>query len=269
VSVYGLCALTLASTLVLYIIIIRKLAMHRQAFSRHVMKLISRTSISIGQTFKFNERTSADDLTSETRPAVSDAETSSGRDPEIARFKMNTIFMDGAIKPDEEYTSEPKQDQICTDYTTGHINKSFTSNYTNVSLDRSWESDGEETPVRNSSYISLQIPETFRTNNNGNQNKKDISKLRLKLSKRQNTKTKIMLVLTVMFIITIVCYVSLVGKIANDDVLQEISDTSRTVYFFFLRLYFINHVINPIVYGLLDPQFRKLLKQAICKRCCC
>jgi hypothetical protein len=74
-------------------------------------------------------------------------------------------------------------------------------------------------------------------------------------------KTRIMFILTLIFTITTVCYLTLLSLIANDDVLQEMSDTGRAFYFFFFRLYFINHVINPFVYTMLDPHFKREMKK--------
>lgn len=74
--------------------------------------------------------------------------------------------------------------------------------------------------------------------------------------------TFIMLILTAIFIITACLYQGLLFFIAgtNEHLVDEMSSSSKAAYFFFLRLYFINHVINPIVYTSLDPHFRKVLK---------
>ncbi|XP_053373676.1 uncharacterized protein LOC128546658 [Mercenaria mercenaria] len=81
-------------------------------------------------------------------------------------------------------------------------------------------------------------------------------------TKRMRRKTLIMLVLTVIFMVTTVLYLTLLSFIALPaGVLENMSHTERAVYFLFFRFYFINHVINPVVYGLLDPKFRQLLKK--------
>ena len=70
-------------------------------------------------------------------------------------------------------------------------------------------------------------------------------------------KTVIMLVLTSVFAVTMTAYVVLVGMVAaRNNILQELDNTGKVVYFFFLRLYFINTNINPILYGFMDPRFR-------------
>lgn len=77
------------------------------------------------------------------------------------------------------------------------------------------------------------------------------------LTKRVRRKTLIMFILTLAFIVTTVLYFILITIIASPkDFLQYMTDSQKAAYFFFLRFYFINHVINPVVYGLLDPQFK-------------
>lgn len=79
---------------------------------------------------------------------------------------------------------------------------------------------------------------------------------------RVRRKTLIMFLLTLIFMITTVLYLTLLSFIArSDDVLRSMSHSWRAIYFLFFRLYFINHVINPIVYGLLDPHFRMILRK--------
>ena len=82
-------------------------------------------------------------------------------------------------------------------------------------------------------------------------------------------KTLIMFILTAAFIFTTVLYLTLLSFIAK-GVLESLTSAQKSVYFFFFRLYFINHVINPILYGILDPKFRRVLKQTFhsCKNRC-
>lgn len=75
---------------------------------------------------------------------------------------------------------------------------------------------------------------------------------------RLRRKTLIMVILTVAFIVTTIMYLTLLSFIAK-GILRDLSDFQKAVYFFFFRLYFINHVINPIIYGVLDPTFRQVL----------
>lgn len=76
---------------------------------------------------------------------------------------------------------------------------------------------------------------------------------------RIKKKTAIMLILTAVFIVTTILYLTLLNLIAN-GILGSLSSTEKAFYFFFFRLYFINHVINPVLYGFLDPHFRRVLK---------
>ena len=73
-------------------------------------------------------------------------------------------------------------------------------------------------------------------------------------------KTLIMFILTAVFIFTTVLYFTLLSLIAK-GVLESLTSAQKSIYFFFFRLYFINHVINPILYGILDLKFRRVLKQ--------
>jgi hypothetical protein len=71
-------------------------------------------------------------------------------------------------------------------------------------------------------------------------------------------KTKIMVILTVTFIVTTSLYLTLLSLITK-NILQDMSAGWKAVYFFFFRLCFINHVRNPILYGFLDPHFKKVM----------
>ncbi|KAL4232208.1 hypothetical protein ACF0H5_009783 [Mactra antiquata] len=87
------------------------------------------------------------------------------------------------------------------------------------------------------------------------------------ISKRVKRKTLIMFILTIVFILTTILYMTLLSFIArSDDILQHMSPGGKAIYFFFFRLYFINHVINPVVYGILDPKFRKIMSSIRLKR---
>ncbi|MEW8548329.1 MAG: hypothetical protein AB2693_32905 [Candidatus Thiodiazotropha sp.] len=82
---------------------------------------------------------------------------------------------------------------------------------------------------------------------------------------RLKRKTEIMLILTTVFTVTIIIYLVLVSKVANrESILKELSKSEKVVFFLFWRFYFINCVINPILYGLMDPRFRKGLKEMVC-----
>ncbi|XP_045161943.2 orexin receptor type 2-like [Mercenaria mercenaria] len=100
------------------------------------------------------------------------------------------------------------------------------------------------------------------------------SSTRLGKDKCVRRKTLIMFIVTLAFIVTAIAYLILVSIIASEnDILQKLSDASKAVYFFFLRLYFINHVINPFIYGLLDHEFKETMQMLVIRvssrRNCC
>lgn len=81
---------------------------------------------------------------------------------------------------------------------------------------------------------------------------------RREMAARVRRKTLIMFILTIVFILTTILYITLLSLIA-DGLLPTLTDKQRAVYFFFFRFYFINHVVNPVIYGILDPHFRQVL----------
>ena len=84
------------------------------------------------------------------------------------------------------------------------------------------------------------------------------------VSKRR--KTLIMLTLTSVYIVTMTTYICLVSLVAEKDgIFRRLSDSEKVVFFFFLRLYFVNTSINPILYGIMDPRFKNGLRQLLCK----
>ena len=79
---------------------------------------------------------------------------------------------------------------------------------------------------------------------------------------RRKQKTVIMLSLTSVFIVTVTLYIALLSIVAEkDNILKKAGKHEKVVFFFFWRLYFINSVINPILYGVMDPRFRIGLKR--------
>ncbi|XP_052773691.1 5-hydroxytryptamine receptor 1-like [Mya arenaria] len=81
---------------------------------------------------------------------------------------------------------------------------------------------------------------------------------RREIASRVRRKTYIMFVLTILFIVTTIMYMTLLAFISG-GILKSLNDYEKAVYFFFFRLVFINHVINPFVYTCLDPQFKQII----------
>lgn len=80
-------------------------------------------------------------------------------------------------------------------------------------------------------------------------------------------KTLIMLVLSGVFIVTMSLYLGLVSIVATTvGALRELSTSQKVVFFFFWRLYFLNSLINPILYGFMDQRFRQGLLRLVCSR---
>ncbi|XP_052770444.1 cholecystokinin receptor type A-like [Mya arenaria] len=66
-------------------------------------------------------------------------------------------------------------------------------------------------------------------------------------------KTLIWFILTLVFIITYIMYIVLATKVPG---LIKMEPTSFAIFQSFFRLYFLNNIINPIVYAALDKNFR-------------
>lgn len=77
---------------------------------------------------------------------------------------------------------------------------------------------------------------------------------------RLRRKTLIMFILTAAFVGTTLLYFTLIGYMSRSgNYMSTLNHSERSAWMFFLRLYFINSVLNPILYGFLDPRFRKAL----------
>ncbi|KAH3832912.1 hypothetical protein DPMN_106208 [Dreissena polymorpha] len=74
--------------------------------------------------------------------------------------------------------------------------------------------------------------------------------------------TKGPIVLSIIFTVTVVLYLALLAvQSHNKRFLRDMSDDARAAYFFGLRVFFINHVINPFVYFVLDREFKQIVKR--------
>lgn len=75
---------------------------------------------------------------------------------------------------------------------------------------------------------------------------------------RVRQRTKIMLVLTLVFTVTTILYLISV-YIKTKGLVDKMSDSEKVVFLFCFRFVYINHVINPFVYGCLDRKFRDVV----------
>lgn len=75
-------------------------------------------------------------------------------------------------------------------------------------------------------------------------------------------KAMITLILTSVFVITTSLYVVLITIVSQkSNILRTLPNSEKVIFLFCLRLYFINSVINPVLYGLADPRFRQGLSR--------
>ena len=83
--------------------------------------------------------------------------------------------------------------------------------------------------------------------------------------RRISRKTVIMFTVTLIFNITMIVYFCSLFVIVQKQHIFELASTKTTAILFLCwRIYFINHVINPVVYGLLDKRFRHSFRNMPC-----
>ncbi|XP_052787791.1 cholecystokinin receptor type A-like [Mya arenaria] len=99
------------------------------------------------------------------------------------------------------------------------------------------------------SYGTLQNGASKRSKNN-----KQTSRIndRQKKTRHFPTKTIIWFILTIVFIVTYITHNLLTLKVEK---IVNMSPSEFTLFSFFFRIYFLNHVINPIVYALFVKRF--------------
>ena len=80
---------------------------------------------------------------------------------------------------------------------------------------------------------------------------------------RLRRNTLIMFILTVFFVVSTSIYYAIAILLSDTDVFfNKLTLWQGILMMFFLRLYYFNSLFNAIVYGLLDPRFRRALKRA-------
>ena len=81
-----------------------------------------------------------------------------------------------------------------------------------------------------------------------------------------NRRSVQMFIVSLVFIVTtLACRI--IGFIVNSKVQGGFTIQKAVITNFFFRLYFINHVIHPFIYGFLDPKFRETMKYMCCSCC--
>ncbi|XP_053406633.1 uncharacterized protein LOC128559339 [Mercenaria mercenaria] len=142
--------------------------------------------------------------------------------------------------PDEGYIAddERKCENSSTDYFSN--DEEFTDDF----------NSGNEQIV-NSSIDQTSSDQSRRISRRSRRSKTQTSKFQRK------SKTMIMLILTSIFAVTMAIYIILTSLVAKPDgILKDMPDSQKAAFFFFWRLYFVNSVVNPILYGFMDPGFR-------------
>ncbi|XP_061173369.1 neuropeptide S receptor-like [Saccostrea echinata] len=77
----------------------------------------------------------------------------------------------------------------------------------------------------------------------------------------KNGKTKVLLLITIIFILAYLPYVSIgVVLTLQRNFKSSLSTTQEAIYRVAIRFPLINHVANPVIYGFCDPNFKKHLK---------
>ncbi|XP_061177669.1 alpha-2Db adrenergic receptor-like [Saccostrea echinata] len=73
--------------------------------------------------------------------------------------------------------------------------------------------------------------------------------------------TYLMFIISIVFILSFVPVLTLVLiREVKKDFVDSLSDSERTAYRFFLRSYYINAAMNPVIYSIFDRRFRKAVK---------
>ncbi|XP_045164214.2 alpha-2A adrenergic receptor-like [Mercenaria mercenaria] len=109
--------------------------------------------------------------------------------------------------------------------------------------------------------------DTLEIKRNWNDDKNKTSSPNVNLSRsKSNRTTLIMLIVSIAFIISYVPLISLLLiRSLNKTFVASLNDVDRSVYKFFLKSYYLNSAVNPVIYGILDARFRKSCK-LLCSR---
>lgn len=132
-------------------------------------------------------------------------------------------------------------------------------------------SEGDEKPKNKAKFVkqASSLSFTFSQGRKSSNKQRTMSRQGSGFGMRQFPyKTLIWFILTVVFILCYLVYIVLSTRVST---LYAKEPVPFTIFTLFFRLYFINNIINPIVYALLDKKFRSSCKNIwpnIKKACC-
>ncbi|XP_045198702.2 uncharacterized protein LOC123553015 [Mercenaria mercenaria] len=141
-------------------------------------------------------------------------------------------------------------DEVYFDYDNKTSENSSTDYFSNdEEFIDNYNSENEQ--IENSSTDQSSSDQGRCTSLRSRRSRTQTSKFQLK------SKTMIMLILTSIFAVTMVLYIIFTGLVVKPEgILKDLPDLQLVTFFFFWRLYFVNSIVNPILYGFMDPGFR-------------
>ncbi|XP_045188444.2 probable G-protein coupled receptor 101 [Mercenaria mercenaria] len=175
----------------------------------------------------------------------------------------------------EDHGAENAKNANSNFYMSAKRQSNQSSKFKRKSADEGYIDDDDKTSEISSTDYLSNDEEFIDDNNSGNeqignsstdQTSSEQGRRTSLRSRRSNTKTSkfqlksktmIMLILTAIFAATMILYIILTGLVVKPDgILRGLPESQLVPFFFFWRLYFVNSVVNPILYGFMDPGFR-------------
>ncbi|XP_060598340.1 D(2) dopamine receptor-like [Ruditapes philippinarum] len=168
----------------------------------------------------------------------------------------------------DRIATEESKDRIDTEDSKDRIGTKDNRNRIKITTEMSYEMTEEQTGETLESEQDSNLNDTP-----GKRDKEtDVKKRKFKASKNNRCHTmnrsnkyktsKIMFMVSLAAIVSFAPVISLLlTRSLNKTFLESLDNTQRTVYNFFLRSYFINSAVNPLIYGILDVRFRSSCKR--------
>ncbi|XP_060581917.1 cholecystokinin receptor type A-like [Ruditapes philippinarum] len=130
-----------------------------------------------------------------------------------------------------------------------------------LSTDEEFTDDLKGDPEKSAKVSTIKTPSEQKNRNSPRKRRRRRPEIGGSSKFQRKHKTMIMLILTSIFAVTMATYIIFISFVAKPNgILKEMSDSTKPVFFFFWRLYFVNSVVNPILYGFMDPGFRSGFK---------